>query len=125
MRKFCVGLGYLESEEQSLPSDEENEISNLFKRFAEVTHVNPAMTVQDFIRVDETIERSQEMFVAEIVSSIQQSTEPEEDFANDADIAIPPITRKTALQAMEQVHTFVMQQNDSGKTTTALQLAYH
>ena len=43
-----VGLGHKESEEQSFASDEENEVLNLFERFAEVTHVNSAMTVQDF-----------------------------------------------------------------------------
>ncbi|KAK3738910.1 hypothetical protein RRG08_006478 [Elysia crispata] len=81
------------------------------------------MTVQDLISVDETIETSQETFVADIASSIQQSTEPEEEIANEKDIAIPPIISKTALQAMKQVRTFVMQQSDSGKTTKALQLA--
>ncbi|KAK3777872.1 hypothetical protein RRG08_038118 [Elysia crispata] len=57
-----VGLGHQEGEEQSLPSDEENEVWNLFERFAEVTHVNPAITVQDFISMDETIGTSQEIF---------------------------------------------------------------
>ena len=63
------------------------------------------------------------MSVAGIASSIQQSTKPEAEIANDEDIAIPPITSKTALQEMDHVRTFVMQQSDSGKTTKALQLA--
>ena len=60
------------------------------------------------------------MSVAEIASSIQQSTETEEEIANKEDIAIPPITNKTTLQAMEQVRIFVIYQSDSGKTTKAL-----
>ena len=63
--------------------------------------INPVMTVQDFTSVDETIETSQEMSVAKIAPSIQQSAEPEEEIANDEDTAIPPITSKTALQAFE------------------------
>lgn len=111
-----------EREEQPPTPDETNEVSNLFERFARMTDMTPQISLQDFISVDETTETSEEMSLADIASSVQH-TEPEEETADDEDVAVPKVTSRMALQALEQVQAFFMQQKESGTSTKALQLS--
>ena len=45
-----------------------------------------------------------------------KALDPEEEIADEEDTAIPIVTSKTALHAMEQVHTFVMQQREDNQS---------
>ncbi|GFO03098.1 tigger transposable element-derived protein [Plakobranchus ocellatus] len=100
-----------------------SEVSNLFEKFARMTDFSPQISVEDYyINVDETTETSAEMSLADIASSLQQR-EREEESANEEDVTIPPVTSKMALQALETIQTFLMQQQESENSTNALQLS--
>ena len=97
-----------------------SEVSNLFERFSQLCNVHPQMSVDEFINVDDNIQTSEAISMDDIVSCVQQAG-TEEEIVDD-EPAVPTVTTKMALQAMEQVRTFVMQQEESAVTAKALQL---
>ena len=97
-----------------------SEVSNLFERFSQLCNVHPQMSVDEFINVDDNIKTSEAISMDDIVSCVQQAG-TEEEIVDD-EPAVPTVTTKMALQAMEQVRTFVMQQEESAVTAKALQL---
>ena len=98
-----------------------SEVTNLFERFSQLCNVQPQMSVDEFINVDDNIQTSEAMSMDDIVSCVQQAG-AEEEIVDD-EPAVPTVTTKMALQAMEQVRTFVMQQEESSVTAKALQLS--